>query len=310
MTGCHSTSGNDIESLQFVHKYGFDVSQEEWEDRSREGQMIAVLRNGVKVTRSYEAGQLHGITSYTFPDSPVVEKLQVYDQGILLKEVIHDLKGIPVREDVFEFDNRRITTCWNEQGAPLSIEEYEDEFLQEGSYFTPAHDLEAQVEVGFGTRVIRDRTGLVLHRDRIESGVMSERTSFHPNGQIHSISHYHDYQLHGEQIKYTASGRPLIKLSWNHGLLDGIKTVYRNGIKIAEIPYVGGQKHGVESHYDDLGTLTAELEWRNDKKHGTSRLYSEEGTETEWYYRGQAVNEQRYQILEGREHFIANFTTD
>ncbi len=308
LTGCQSNQGGDILSQQFVHKYGFNVSESEWDERSQDGQAIAIMKDGVKVVRSFENGVLHGVTTYTFPGSSVVERLLAYDQGTLLKEVIQDENGIPVKEELFEFDDRKIITYWDEKGAPLSIEEYDDELLQEGKYYTADHDLEAQVESGFGVRVKRDRTGSLLYRDRIENGIIAERTSFHPNGQVHSISRYHDYQLHGEQVKFTASGKPLMKLNWNHGILDGLKTIFRNGVKIAEIPYINGQKYGTEFHFDDLGNLTAELQWKNDKKHGTCQFHTEECTETEWFYKGQAVTESKFQTLETRELFIAEIT--
>ncbi len=308
LTCCQSNHDGDILSQQFVHKYGFKVSEEEWDERSQDGQAIAVLKDGVKVTRSFENGVLQGTTTYTFPYSTVVEKLLVYDQGSLLKEVVQDEHGIPIREELFEFDDRKIITYWDEKGAPLSIEEYDDELLQEGKYFTADHDLEAQVESGFGLRIKRDRTGSLLYADRIQNGIIAERTSYHPNSQVHSISRYHDYQLHGEQIKYTASGKPLMKLNWNHGILDGHKIIYRNGGKIAEIPYVNGQKHGTELHYDDLGNLTAEIEWNCDKKHGTSQFHSEERTEEEWFYKGQGVTKAKFNMLESREKFIAEIS--
>lgn len=307
LSGCHSNKNNgDVVSQEFIHKYGFGVSQEEWEERAQDGQVITMMKNGVKATRSYENGLLHGNTTYTFPHSNVVEKLLVYDQGTLLKEVLHDAGGIPMREDLYEFDDRTIITLWDEKGSPLSIEEYLEESLLDGKYYTPEHELEAQVENGFGVRVKRDRAGLLLCRDKIEKGAIAERTSYHPNGQIQTVSHYVDYQLHGEQIKNTPSGKPLMSVQWNRGVLDGLKTVYRNGIKIAEIPYINGLREGTEFHYDDFGTLTAEIQWKGDKKHGFSRYHSEEMTENEWYYKGQAVNEQKFQMLDNREKLIAD----
>ena len=274
---------------------------------SKEGQVVSMLKNGVKVVSSYENGLLHGLMTYTFPNSSIVERSLSYDQGNLLKETHYDLSGMPVREEMYEFNDRTIITLWNDKGSPLSIEEYEDEILMEGKYFTYNHDKEAQVEGGFGERIKRSRTGLLLSRDRIENGLIASRTTYHPNEQIHTISHYHDYQLHGEQLKFTALGRPLMRLNWNHGILDGLKIVYRNGVKISEIPYINGQKHGTETHYDDLGNLIAEIAWRNDKKHGSSHFFSEESDETEWFFNGQTVSADRYEVLENRERISADF---
>lgn len=302
---CQSSDSLDqVVSQTFVHKYGFETSEEEWEAREKDGQIVTMLKNGVKVTSTYENGQLHGPTTHTFPHSSIVEKLLVYDAGVLLKECVNDPAGMPMREEVFEFDNRKIITMWDEKGAPLSIEEYEGEYLTEGKYYTPEHELEASVEASEGERVKRDRAGLLISRDEIQSGMISSRTTYHPNGQVHTVSHYHDYQLHGPQLKFTASGRPLMELNWDHGILDGEKIVYRNGTRVAVIPFINGQKHGTEYHYDDLGNLTAEIEWRNDKKHGATKLHSEEATETEWFFKGQSVNAERFKNLERRDQIV------
>ncbi len=305
--GCFSSASDDsVVSQKFVHKYGFDVTPEEWEARDGDGQILEVLKNGVKIVRSYENGALHGPTTYSFPNSTVIEKLQVYDQGTLLKEVVHDGTGMPMREEIYEFDNRTITTIWDEKGAPLSIEEFDGELLVEGKYYTPSHDLEGQVESGFGERIKRDRSGLLVSRDTIQNGIATVKTSFHPTGEIHTISHYDGSQLHGEQLKFTSAGRPLMKLNWNHGIMHGPKVVFRNGTKIAEIPYVNGRKQGVEIHFDDLGNLTAEIEWQNDKKHGCSKFYTDDTTEMEWFYKGQAVALDKYNMMANRDKLVAD----
>jgi antitoxin component YwqK of YwqJK toxin-antitoxin module len=311
ISSCQSKSSPDqVVAQTYVHKYGFDMTEREWEERAKDGKVVSMLKNGVKVTQSFDNGHLHGPTTYTFPHSSVVEKVVVYDQGNILKECINDAHGIPIREEAYEFDDRTIITLWDSKGVPLSIEEYDDEFLFEGKYYTPEHELEGQVELGFGERVKRDRNGTLLTRETVENGIITSRTNYHPNGQIHTISHYHDYQLHGPQHKFTPNGRPLMELSWNHGVLDGKKIIYRNGLKVAEIPYVNGNKHGTELHYDDLGNLIAEIEWRNDKKHGFSKTHTEEATEIEWFFDGIAVNESRYKTLNEREQMIAEFNQD
>ncbi len=301
------TSPDQVVSQKFVHKYGFDLSQQEWNQRAQEGKVIETLKNGVTIVRAFENGNLHGSTTYSFPNSSTVEKILVYDQGSLLKETLQDEHGIPIREEAFEFDDRRILTFWNDKGVPLSVEEYNGDLLVEGKYYSPEHELEAQVENGHGFRTKRDRSGLLISRDQIENGAMSGRTTYHPNGQVHTVSHYRDYMLHGEQTKYTVSGRPLMSLRWDHGVLDGTKTVYRNGLKVAEIPYANGQKNGTELHYDDLGNLIAEIFWRNDKKHGCCKSYTEESQDLEWFYNGMQVSAARFDELMDRERLVAEF---
>ncbi|MBI5273329.1 MAG: hypothetical protein HY861_05035 [Chlamydiia bacterium] len=302
-----SDSSDKIVSQQFVHKYGFDLSEEEWQQRSKEGRVISTLQNGVTMTHSYENGKLHGITTQTFPHTSTIEKLSVYDQGILLKEVFQDMNGIPIQEEVYEFDNRKIVTFWDERGVPLSIEEYQGDLLTDGKYYSPDHTLETQVEAGFGERVKRDRSGLLIERDTIEQGKLVARTNYHPNGHIHTISSYNNYELHGEQLKFTVSARPLMSLHWDHGVLNGLKTIYRNGLKAVEIPYAQGVKQGVERHYDDLGVLTTEIEWRSDKRHGCSKFYTEESSESEWFFNDLAVSADRFEVLDARERLVAEF---
>lgn len=307
-TSCQKDNSLDsVVSQKFVHKYGFNVTEEEWEQRSQEGQVVTLLKNGIKIARSYENGNLHGPTTYSFPHSNVVEKLLVYDDGTLLKECLYDSSAMPIREELYELDDRVLLTLWDEKGVPLSVEEFDGELLVQGTYYTPEHQCEGEISEGIGDRIRRDRTGLLLSHDRIESGVMVSRTTYHSNGQVHTVSHYHDHQLHGEQLKYSSLGRPLMILNWNHGVLDGLKTVFRSGYKVAEIPYLDGQKHGMEIHYDDLGNLTAEIHWKNDKKHGSKILYSEDGTETEWFHKDQLVSAEKFEALEIREQLIAEF---
>jgi antitoxin component YwqK of YwqJK toxin-antitoxin module len=309
--GCFSSdSNNPVVSQEFVHKYGFGVTEEEWQDREQDGQIVSILKNGIRVTRSFENGALHGSTTYTFPHSSVIERIQVYDQGNLLKEVVHDASGMPMREEVYEFDDRKIITSWDAKGAPMSLEEYNGELLVEGKYFTPEHELEGQVEAGYGERYKRERSGVLVSRDFIENGAIASRTSYHPNGLVHTISRYKDYQLHGEQEKFTSTGKPLMTLNWNQGVLDGLKIVYRNGVKVAEIPYVSGQKNGMESHFDDLGTLTAQIEWKHDKKHGSSKFFTDESVEQEWFFKGQSVAHEKFELMNSREQLVADLHGD
>lgn len=292
---------DQVVSQTFVHKYGFETTEKDWEAREQDGQVVSMLKNGVKVTKSYENGKLHGLTTYTFAHSPVVEKQQLFDEGILLKEQINDSAGMPIREEVYEFGNRMIVTLWDEKGVPLSIEEYDDELLMEAKYYTAGHELEASIVAGFGDRIKRDRAGTLISKDEIKNGIMVTKTTFHPNGNVHTISHYDNFLLHGKQLKFTASGKPLMEIDWKHNVIDGNKIVYRNGEKTVVIPYVNGKKNGTELHYDDLGDLTAEIQWRDDKKHGTATLYSEDSSDTEWFFKGQSVKADRFKMLDNRE---------
>jgi antitoxin component YwqK of YwqJK toxin-antitoxin module len=303
-SGKNNQSG--VVSQQFVHKYGFAVSEEEWEEREKDGKVISELDNGVVLTQTYSSGTLNGPTTYTFPLSKTIEELDMYDDGALVKKVIYDNKGVPIREDLFEYDDHKVITLWNYQGVPISVEEYEKDLLWNGKYFTPENDIESTVENGYGIRTKRDRAGLLVTKDKFDNGILTNRSTYHPNGQIQTETPFLDYKIHGEQLTFTTSGKPLMKMFWTRGVLNGNKIVYRNGNKQAEIPYVNGNKHGLEKHYNDQGSVVAEVHWENDQKHGSSHFHDEDNTDIDWFYKGKAVSLKKFEMLEYRDQLMAD----
>jgi antitoxin component YwqK of YwqJK toxin-antitoxin module len=303
---CQNNEDSNVVSQRYVHKYGFDMSKDEWQTRKKEGKSITVLDNGVTITNNYNDNVLHGSTTYTFPNSSIIEKIFMFDNGILIKKIEHDSNGIPFKEEVYEPNDRKIITHWDKAGVPISIEQYENDFLIDGKYYKPDNDLEASIENGTGTRIKRDRDGELHYKDKISNGELVARITFHPNGYVKSKMFFHNYQLHGEQIDYSPTGEILMTMTWKSGNLHGIKTVYRNGKKITEIPFNEGMRHGVERHFDETGKLLVEIHWENDKKHGSHRVYKENDTEIKWYYKGKAVSLKRFEEFSYREKLIAN----
>jgi len=295
----------EIVSQRFVHKYGLDLSAEEWEKREKDGQVITVLDNGVTVTNTFTNGILHGNTTFTYPDSEVLEQLLVYDEGSITKKIMYDEASIPIMEEVYDLDDRKTVTRWNRDGVPLSVEEYDNDVLIKGEYFDKKNECESTVAEGSGYRTRRDRDNILLSKDTFQDGELVHRTTFHANGTIQSENPYHNYLLHGKQISYSESGKPLMEAIWQEGQLDGMKYLYTNGQKTAEIPYASGKKHGVERHFDTNSNLVAEIQWDNDFRHGSSRFYGEEDTKIDWFYKGQNVSLKKFQMMEFREKLMA-----
>ncbi|NGX56448.1 MAG: hypothetical protein K1060chlam5_00691 [Candidatus Anoxychlamydiales bacterium] len=303
---CNKDNDSNVVTQHFVHKYGFDMSEDEWQDREKEGQSISVLDSGVTVTNSYDNGMLHGATTYTYPNSETIDTLYVYDQGSLVKEVSHDATGLPYKEEVYELDTKKTVTFWDKNGVPISVEQYEDEKLINGKYYKPDNDIEASIQNGSGIRIKRDRDGELISKDTVEKGNLFSRTTYHPNGAIKSKMSFDGYQLHGEQLNYSPTGTVLMEMNWKHGELDGMKYVYQSGKKIKEIPYSNGKKNGVERHFDENSRLLVEIHWENDKKHGSHRVYSEENTDIKWYYKGKAVSLKKFEDFNFREKLIVD----
>jgi antitoxin component YwqK of YwqJK toxin-antitoxin module len=306
LLSCHRDENNsEVVSQRYVHKYGFDVSPDEWNQRDKEGQIITTLENGVTLTQSFANGILHGPSSYTYSNSSITNQVEIYDEGVLLKTIFHDSSGIPYKEELYEFDNRKIITLWDNSGIPLSIEEYDDDILIKGQYYNGVNTLEAAIEEGRGVRIKRDRKGQLLSKDSFDKGQLTHRTTYHPSGQVQSESSFDKYVLHGKQTTFSQTGNPLVEMYWDHGLIDGTKVVLRHGKPILKVPYVNGERHGIEREWDDDGNVIAEIRWENDVRHGSSRFFDNEDTIIEWYYNGKAVSLREYHMMENRDQMVA-----
>ncbi|MFA6118478.1 MAG: toxin-antitoxin system YwqK family antitoxin [Parachlamydiales bacterium] len=302
---CQKDNESNVVAEKFVHKYGFDMTKDEWQSR-KDGTSIAQLTNGVTVTNSFANGILHGATTYTYPNSSIMEKVYIYENGTLTKEILHDINGIPFKESVNEPNNKKIITLWDNFGVPISVEQYENDLLVDGKYYKPNNELEASIENNSGFRTKRDRNGELQYKDQVENGKLLTRTTFHSNGQIKSTMSFQDYKLHGDQINYSPDGQILMTMTWKKGNLDGMHTIYKNGNKIAEIPYFNGLKHGIERHYSDNGKLSSETHWDQDKKHGSERIYTDNDTEIKWFFKGKTVSSKKFEEFSLREQLIAN----
>ena len=288
---------SDVVSQKYIHKYGYAVSKEEFDANHYPGQVITMLKNGVTVTATYENGVLHGPSTHTFPNSQTVQFYFMYNEGNLAKLVVYDVSGLPVREEIQLSPTRYTTTLWYKSGSPLCIEEYAQQELVEGQYFTLNNDLESQVSKGKGTRVRRDAEGVLLHRDLIDGGLVAQSETFYPNGSPESIAYYQKGLLHGERRSFTSTGEPLAIQEYLHGKLHGKSTFFKNGVRDHEISYINGMKNGLEIHFIDGATVSQEILWENDKRQGPAKFYMDGIAHVEYFYDGKLVSESKWKEL-------------
>ena len=294
-SGCfHGKKEEPVVAERFIHKYGYALTKEDWESNNYPGQVISMLRNGVTVTSTFENGILHGASMHTFPNSQTVQSYFLYNQGSKVKDIQYDIQGMPIRETLQVSPTRMTLTTWYADGTPLSIEEYCNDELLDGQYFTQTNETEARVEKGTGLRICRDREGVLLSKDDFEGGFMIKRNSFHPNNTPESISHYKQGKLHGEKRTFTAAGEPQSIEEWVTGKQHGKCTYFKNGTKDYEVSYFYGNKHGSERHYIDGETILKEIVWHNGTKHGLSNYYIDGIAHTEWFYEGKEMTENQY----------------
>ena len=305
-SACQKNKNDDqVVSQVYVHKYGYAVSQEEWEEKNYPGQVISTLRDGSTVTATYENGELNGPCTFTYPHSQTVEKYILYKQNSPVKEILYDITGMPTQETVQLTKNRSSLTTWYFDGVPRSVEEYSNDELLEGQYFTPTNELEARVEKGKGLRIIRDASGVLVCKDIIENGLLAKRESFYPNGSPECVANYEGGHLSGERRTFTLNGEPLALEEWANGHLHGVSTYYKNGTKELEISYLFGKKNGWENHFIDGLAVSRQIAWDNDIKHGPEIFYVPDGKKTLWNYNGKEVSQTRYEEMTRLDELIS-----
>lgn len=305
-SACQKDKKDDqVISQTYIHKYGYAVSQEEWEEKNYPGQVITCLRNGSTITATYENGDLNGPCTFTYPNSQTVEKYILYNHNTPVKEVLYDLSGMPVQETVQLSQNRSSLTTWYSDGVPRSVEEYTRDELIDGQYFTLLNELEARVEKGKGNRVIRDAAGALVCKDVIEAGFLVKRESFYPSGSPECVAYYDMGQLHGQRKTFTPKGEPLALEEWIKGHLHGIATYYKNGTKELEISYLYGKKNGWEQHFVDGQSVCRQVAWDNDVKHGPEIFFVPEGKKIVWHYNGREVSQHRYSEMTRLDDMIS-----
>ncbi|MEN9343901.1 MAG: hypothetical protein RLZZ453_688 [Chlamydiota bacterium] len=298
LCGCNDGSDKEgVVSSRYVHKYGYAIAEEDWASKNYPGQQISTLRNGVTVTTTYENGIQHGPVTYTYPHSQMVEKYCLYNLGEKVKEVTYDPSGLPVQEWVQLSPTRYSMTYWFGQGSPMRVEEFVGDELLDGQYYNIQNELEARVERGNGTRMIRHRDGGLLAREAIDSGYAIKKETFYPNGSPESVAHYLRGALNGEKRVFAQTGEPLAIEEWVANQLHGKCSYFENGNRYLETYYLYGKKEGIERQFVDGEAVAQETPWEGGLKHGEAVYYADGKMHSEWYYQGELVSHHKFNEL-------------
>lgn len=307
LCGCSDNNQDDnVVSQRYIHKYGYAVSAEEWEQKNYPGQIITSYSNGVTVTSTVENGIKHGPTTHTYPHSQTIEYYCLYNQGNKVKEISYDPMGIPIDEWIQLSPTRYSITMWYKEGSPMMVEEFVGQELLDGQYFTLSNEVESRVEKGNGTRIRRDRSGTLMAKETIHEGYAIKKDTFYPSGAPESIAHYFKDALHGEKRSFGQNGEPLAIEEWVNGQLHGKATYFKNGNRYLEVSYLYGQKNGVERHFIDGDIVSQEVSWENDRKHGESIFYADGKPESHWYYAGEHVSKRKFDELNKLDEIISH----
>ncbi|MFY7842534.1 MAG: toxin-antitoxin system YwqK family antitoxin [Rhabdochlamydiaceae bacterium] len=288
---------DNIVSQKYFHKYGENVSQKEWFSEHLNGHIVTSYKNGVTVSSEYDNGVLHGITKKSHPHSQVPEKIQLFDNGELIKDTTFDSRGTAIKEISHLSANKQKVFLWYGSGVPQSEEIHENGKLIEGHYFSPKNEKESSVENGQGVRLEKNRDGLLLAKEYFSEGMITMKETFHPNGFPSDITLYQNGLIHGEKRSFNEKGEPLCVQEYMNGSLNGKTTYFKDGIRSQEIFYLHGKKNGLETHYLDGEHPSQEISWLNDKKHGASTFYANGDVSTSWFYEGEPVSAKRFKEL-------------
>jgi len=288
-----------------IHRYGIPLEPEEWSARGGHGQVISMRKDGVTIVRNYEGGLLHGQCTYSFPYAEEIQHIETYDQGHLKRDLFHYPNGFPQREVVYHSPLHQFVTVWYESGAPHIREEVENGRWIEGEYYRLDQQVESHVIKGNGLRTCRDAQGVLQFIDTVQEGQIVLRTTYHPNGMPAAHTPYVQGVIEGERRSYFSGGEPATIEMWRNNTQHGITHVFEQGEKRADIPYVHGQKHGIERCYRHNGktvddnTLAQEVSWVNGQKHGPVHHYIGDVKETDWYFHDRPVlNKPMFDMLD------------
>lgn len=304
LVSCQESGQKNVVSVRYIHKYGYDIPKSEWESQTCPGQVLTTLNNGKTITESYEDGLLHGPRTETFPHSQTVQTLETYKRGTLVKRISYNIRGVPQQEKVFKDPSHVLVTKWYPKGTPLCREEYKDDILINGQYFTTANETDSRIENGNGERTIRNQSGDLLAKEIFSNYNLTYTESYYPNNNPHETACYENGKLHGEKKVFSMSGDPLLIENYFEGKKHGPAIYYQNGYKYLETNYAMGFKEGVERRYIDGEILVEETEFKGNMKHGPSVVFCDGSAKTTWYFNAEKVSKHKFDSLIEREHFI------
>jgi antitoxin component YwqK of YwqJK toxin-antitoxin module len=300
-TGCMTTQQVEVVDQSYVHKYGVEVPSDYWDSAGREGAIISTMADGVVVMNTYSNGILHGETTYTYPHSETIHRAEVYQNGELEKETVYFCDSIPMQETHYVPSSHvKYVTNWYSGGSPKSYETFDGELIVTGEYYNLQNQRDSFVENLEGTRLSRDDYGQLLSQDTIQQGRLALSTTYHPNGTPKEMISYQNNLVDGIKKTYYPGGEPNTLEEWKMGRQEGMTTVFQNGEKFAIIPYVAGQKQGIERRFKDEEIIVKEIPWVAGKMHGPMRTYVGDSVKTEWYFKGSPTTAAEFDALSYR----------
>lgn len=301
--GYASSKDSFVMKETFRNNYGIIVSKQDWKQRGCDGTITKVFKDGSIRHEVYVQNVLHGEVSQTFPHSTTIASLQMYDQGRLVSHKIFLPNGLPSKEEVFQEDGTFTVTRWpdnkenNAITEPYFIETVYHGRIIEGQYCSFNGKYRYAIHEGEGVRPTFSSNNVLLSEETFSNGELVKQTTFYSNRDPETITYYQNQIPHGFRFTYLPGGIPNTIEEWRYGYQDGTTVFFKNGCKIAEVPFVKGIKEGLELRYNEQETIAEEVSWKNNHLHGMKKIYAAGECKCEWYYRGKAVSKTKFERL-------------
>ncbi len=306
LTSCNQKKNDDVVSTRRIHKFGYDIGEQEWEYNHPPGHLITTFRNGKTIIETYEDQLLHGDKTTSFDHSQTVQLREHYNKGVLVKTTTYNISGVPEVETLFKSPTHRIVKTWYSSGSPKSTEEFADIKLVNGQYFSINNETDSHITNGTGEKTMSNHFGDILEKQVYVNYEIAYIETYHQNGTPKVITSYKDGKIHGERKVFSPSADPISIENYAHGVKSGVCSYYQNGYVYQMTTYVDGRKHGLEKFFIDGETLSEETVYVSGLKHGPSIFYCDGSSRTEWFFNDEKVSRSKFDQYEERDMMISS----
>jgi antitoxin component YwqK of YwqJK toxin-antitoxin module len=239
----------------------FDGISEVWNEQ---GNLVAQI--------PYEKGALQG-TSLSFYPNGQIERETPYHQNLIEGELIEYFPNGQLKEKTSyrQGIKQGISICYSPAQQIFWTEEYKDDLLQKGFYFTPEGKEISSVQNGHGFQTFFDDS-LAFQQVEIQKGKQEGLIKlFSPKQELLLTYQLKNEKKQGEEISYypfaETEKQEVKKMSiqWNDDMIHGIvKTWYKNGSLESQREWARNKKNGTSCSWYEDGSLMLIEEYEND----------------------------------------------
>ncbi len=201
-------------------------------------------------------------------------KITVYQVMVLFSFVISNLKIIIIMKmfKVFTIIAFFLVLGFSAHAQKNGfVEEAKGGNTEKGYYINDKKD---------GAWVTETRNGDVSkiesYRNGVKDGVFIDFDR--KKGFVSKKAYFKEGRLNGLEISYSSSNKPLSKINYTNGVINGKKTLYYDNGKMQEDSYYrDGKKSGISKWYDQNNKLIAIYSYKDGKFDGVNKTFYPNG---------------------------------